>query len=167
MISSTDIQNNLNKLNSMYNNPANASDVLLLQFYSKLALIEFGGWIEESIDIILNEYLDRKILDNGLKTNIKEIINNNFGFKYKKNIIKLFCTVVGSDNWENIVDAIGMTNSTLFESIADNYSGLRNNVAHSHTKGTTPTYTSPSVVLRDYSKMWSALQAIEAQVTAL
>ena len=164
MISNIDIQNNLSRLDALYNG---TSDVQLMQFYSKLALIEFCGWIEDSIDIILADYLDNHIVGTTFRIDVNKIIQQNFGFRYKQNLFKIFCTVVGSNNWENIMDSLPPSDSQNFENITTSYSPLRNSLAHTHTSGTTPTYRAPSIILADYQKLWVAMQSIENKVKAL
>lgn len=164
MINSTDIQNNLTRLEALY---SGTTDVQLMQFYSKLAMIEFCGWIEDSIDVILADYLDNHIVGTPFRTEINKIIRNNYGFGYEKNLFKIFCTVVGSNNWENIMDSLPPVESQNFENITNNYSPLRNSVAHTHTSGTTPTYTAPSVILADFSNLLTAMQSVESRIQAL
>lgn len=164
MINSTDILNNLTRLEALY---TGTTDVQLMQFYSKLAMIEFCGWIEDTIDDILEDYLDNHIVENPFRNKIDKIIKSNYGFGYEKNLFKIFCTVVGSNNWENIMDSLPIVESQNFENITNYYSPLRNNVAHTHTSGTTPTYTAPSVILGDFRNLLTAMQSIESRIQAL
>ena len=97
---------------------------------------------------------------------VDKIIRSNYGFAYDKNLFKIFCTVVGSSNWENIMDSLPAIESQNFENISNSYSPLRNQVAHTHTLGSTPTYRAPSVILADFLKLWPAMQSVESKIQA-
>ena len=98
---------------------------------------------------------------------VDKIIRSNYGFAYDKNLFKIFCTVVGSSNWENIMDSLPAIESQNFENITNSYSPLRNQVAHTHTLGSTPTYRAPSVILADFLKLWPAMQSVESKIQAI
>ena len=57
--------------------------------------------------------------------------------------------------------------SQNFENITNSYSPLRNQVAHTHTLGSTPTYRAPSVILADFLKLWPAMQSVESKIQAI
>ena len=74
MINYTDIANTLNRLEREF---TSCSDIQMPVLYSKLAVLELCGWIELSVDTILYEYVDNKILDSDCKKGIKTIIKKN------------------------------------------------------------------------------------------
>ena len=51
MVNYTDIEAKLQRLDTEYNNSILDSDLPI--FYSKLAVIEFSGWMEDSVDSIV------------------------------------------------------------------------------------------------------------------
>ena len=166
MIDYDGIEATLNRLKAEYD-LQNVDDQMPILF-SKLAIIEFCGWIEESIDDVLYEYINMKILDPNCIRLIKVNIKKNNGFNYENNIFKLFSMVVGMNNWENIIDALPPIDMQNFETILSQYSTYRNKAAHTHTPiGTTRTYDSPSMVLNNYRKIKNALQFIENQMRVL
>ena len=75
MVNYTDIEAKLQRLDTEYNNSILDPDLPI--FYSKLAVIEFSGWMEDSVDSIVYEYIDNHILDPIVKQNIKNNINSN------------------------------------------------------------------------------------------
>ena len=129
------IENTLVNLDSTYLN--SMSDPILPILLSKTALIEFSGWIEQSIDQILYDYLDNHIIDDNMNKYIRNQIRKNYGFKYENNILKILSITIGAYNLENVLDRI---NINQFKTLVDGYSDKRNNAAHTHTAGTTTTY---------------------------
>ena len=142
MVNYVDIENTLNYLDSTY--LASMSDHLLPILLSKTALIEFSGWIEQSMDQILYDYLDSHICETYIIKYIKDQIKKNYGFKYENNILRILSITIGAYNLENVLNKI---NINLLKTLLDKYSNKRNNAAHTHTLGTTTTYDTPSVIL--------------------
>ena len=56
----TTIETILNELEAQYSRTLGLANVTLPVAYSKLALLEMSGWIEESVDTILYNYIDNK-----------------------------------------------------------------------------------------------------------
>lgn len=166
MVDYTSIENTLKRLDTEYT--AQIADPQMPILFSKLALIEFCGWIEESFDTILYEYIDRRIIDNTCKTMIKKIILKNYGFKYENHIFKMVSTVLGVNNWENIIDTLSYVDQQNFENLLMRYSEGRNKAAHTHTPiGTTTSFNSPSIVLNDFYKIKSIIYILEQEIQAL
>lgn len=104
MVNYTDIEAKLHRLDTEYNNSILDPDLPI--FYSKLAVIEFSGWMEDSVDSIVYDYIDNHIVDPIVKQNIKKNVQGNFGFNYYSNLFKVFTSVLGVDTWENIEDKL-------------------------------------------------------------
>ncbi|WP_315357984.1 hypothetical protein [Prevotella denticola] len=156
------IENTLVNLDSTYLN--SMSDPILPILLSKTALIEFSGWIEQSIDQILYDYLDNHIVDDNMNKYIRNQITKNYGFKYENNILKILSITIGAYNLENVLDRI---NINQFKTLVDGYSDKRNNAAHTHTAGTTTTYDAPSVILNDFRRIKPIITTIEKEVLSL
>ena len=161
MVNYVDIEKTLIHIDLAYSN--SMSDPSLPILLSKTALIEFSGWIEQSMDNILHEYLDSHICENNIVNYIKEQIKKNYGFKYENNILKILSMTVGAYNLENILDKI---NINLFQTLLDQYSNKRNNAAHTHI-GTTTTYDAPSVILNDFRRIKPIVITIEQEIQSL
>lgn len=140
------------------------SDPLLPILLSKTALIEFSGWIEQSMDQILYDYLDSHICETYIIKYIKDQIKKNYGFKYENNILRILSITIGAYNLENVLNKI---NINLLKTLLDKYSNKRNNAAHTHTLGTTTTYDAPSVILNDFKCVKPIITAIEHEVQSL
>lgn len=168
VVDSAQINSNLRRLDTEYNRTIEEDPELPL-FYSKLAVIEFGGWLEESFDEILLNYIDSHIVNSNCHSIIAKLIRRNYGFKFEDNIYKIFSIVIGANNWENIIDVLQQgANFSNLESILNQYSESRNKMAHTYSKNMmTPHYKAPSQVISDFNKILPAIQEIEEEVQRL
>ena len=164
MVNYTDIEAKLQRLDTEYNNSILDPDLPI--FYSKLAVIEFSGWIEDSVDSIVYDYIDNHIVDPIVKKNIKENVNKNYGFKYYSNLFKVFTSVLGVDTWENIEDKLKPQNLVDLENVTSTFTGIRNKAAHSSIV-VMATFSSPSTTIAAYNKVKPAMMIIENEIASL
>lgn len=165
MIDYISIKDTLNKLEPEYNA---SIDIQLTILYSKLAVLEFCGWIETNVDDMLFSYIDSHVCTNDCSKKIKAIIKKNHGFSYENNLFPMLCSTLGINNLENIIDKIPIGDFQNFQSITDVYSIERNKAAHTDTPvGTTKRYNAPSRVLSDYKLIIPAIKIIESEVANL
>lgn len=165
MINFSSILNTLNLLDREY---GAAIGVDLPQLYSKLAVLEFTGWIEVSFDTLCADYINGHVVDSGNQTKIRQIVSNNYGFKFDTNIFPMMCSVLGINNWENILDAFPTADLFNMKAVLGNYKAERDRAAHNNTiSGVTPSFRTPSTVIVDYNKLKPAFQYLEAAIRAL
>ena len=164
VVNYSNIENTLANLDNTYLEYVSDSNCELPILLSKTALIEFSGWIEQSIDQILYDYLDNHIVEININTYIKNQIRKNYGFKYENNILRILSITIGAYNLENVLDKIDVY---MFKTILNKYSGNRNKAAHTHTVGTTTTYDAPSTILNDYRRIKPIITTIEQEVCSL
>lgn len=164
MINYNNIENVLVRLDNEFN--LSLSDPDMPVFFSKLAVIELAGWLEDSIDDMLFEYLDNHLLDAQIITVVKNTIKKNYGFKYEGNIQKICIAVVGANNWENIIDKLNDTDLNNLISITNTLSTSRNNAAHSSIV-VTRTFNAPSITLSDFRKIKPAIMTIESEISSI
>lgn len=154
MINYTDIENNIHIIDEKYNDLLTTTHEQIL--YSKLAIIEFCGWIEESFDQIMNDYAYRSLTNPYQQYVNSNIIKKNYGFEYEKNTRTMFGHILGIKNLETfeylLDDPIGRIEQ--FKSLLHDYTEKRNKAAHNSTPhGTTLQYYAPSTVLGDFHKI--------------
>ena len=164
MVNYTDIEAKLQRLDTEYNNSILDPDLPI--FYSKLAVIEFSGWIEDSVDSIVYDYIDNHIVDPIVKQNIKKNINKNYGFNYYSNLFKVFTSVLGVDTWENIEDKLKPQKLVDLVNITSTFTGIRNKAAHSSIV-VMATFSSPSTTIAAYNKVKPAMMIIENEISSL
>ena len=164
MVNYTDIEAKLQRLDTEYNNSILDPDLPI--FYSKLAVIEFSGWIEDSVDSIVYDYIDNHIVDPIVKQNIKKNVQGNFGFNYYSNLFKVFTSVLGVDTWENIEDKLKPQNLANLVNVTSTFTGIRSKAAHSSIIVTT-TFSSPSTTIAAYNKVKPAMMIIKNEISSL
>jgi len=168
MINYTDIETNIITIDGKYNNPLTTTHEKIL--YSKLAVLEFCGWIEESLDQMLKDYMNSRIMVPNQKYVIDNIIKKNSGFEYGTYTRKMFCSVLGMKNLESIETTLNGNGGQIvtLESLLQNYTKIRNDAAHNSTPlGTTLSYNAPSVVLADFRRIKPIFLGLEASVSCL
>lgn len=165
VIDYTTISHTLSLLDGQY---SSTTDSNLLQLFSKLAVMELSGWIEVSFDTLCSDYVNRKIIETGNKDKIIKIIKKHYGFSYGDNVYPMMCSVIGINNWENILDVFPTVAFNQMKSILGLYKGFRDSAAHTNTvSGVTPTFRSPSAVLADFGQIKPAFLYLEASLNAL
>lgn len=143
-------------------------DVNMQLLYSKLAVLEFSGWIEVSMDTVCKDYISRKIVLSDNINRINKIVDKHYGFSYDDNVYPMMCSVLGINNWENILDTFSTLDKSNFLAVLGTYKNLRNRAAHTNTvHGVTPTFMTPSAVIVDFGKIKPAFQHLESKLKSL
>jgi len=158
MISKTQIKKNLTRLHKLY---LTSPDILNGEFYSKLAILELCGWIEESMDDIVTRCLNRKIINAKYKNPVVYVIKKNFGFEYEphfSNMLRQVIGVIGVEKLERKVD------SSKFVKMCSALSSLktcRDKQAHTHTIGVTRLLNAPSWTLGQFQIIYEGLKEMD------
>lgn len=164
MVNYTDIENTLKDLDSTYSAfMSHPSLPALPELLSKTALIEFCGWIEDSVDQILYDYLDSHLSNPALVKDIKDQIKRNHGFKYES-VLGMLSMAIGARDLEILHSKIKFP---ILEGHLNAYSSKRNKAAHTHIVGTTPTYDAPSKILQDFKSIMSVIADIKREIGSL
>lgn len=165
MIDFATINNTLTQLDGVY---TSTTDTNLLQLYSKLAVLELSGWIEVSFDTLCQDYVNRRIVIPDNQNRIMQIVTKHYGYSYESNIYPMMCSVLGINNWENVLDGFPTVDFINFKSILGTYKRLRDPAAHTNTvAGVTPTFRAPSAVMVDFNQIKPAFQYLETNINAL
>ncbi|HCY43548.1 MAG TPA: hypothetical protein DHV48_19800 [Prolixibacteraceae bacterium] len=168
MINYIDIENNILIIEGKYVDPLTTTHEQIL--YSKLAVLEFCGWIEESLDQILKDYLHLRITTQNQTYVDKNIIKNNYGFEYERYTRRMFCSVLGIKNLETVETTLNGYGGQIItlESILLSYTRIRNNAAHNSTPvGTTLRFNAPSIVLSHFRTIKPIISDLETTVSCL
>lgn len=144
MVDSTKIIDTLRKLDGMYNNTA---DVDLINWYSKLSMLEFCGWIETTMDSIALSFSNRQLTEQKYKDHCNNILRATHGFLYENHFKKMLCNIIGLHNLEKVETKIGENNiDTLNRELTQLWT-LRGELAHTFTDSMKVYKTSPSTIL--------------------
>lgn len=144
MVDPIEITGILNKLDNLYNNTA---DIDLLNWYSKLSMLEFCGWIESTMDQIVLSFSNREIKEKKYKDHCTSILNKNHGFLYSGHFKEMLCRIIGLHNLEKIETKIGNDNIETLNRELELLWKLRGELAHTFTDSMKVYKTSPSIIL--------------------
>lgn len=162
MIKKSHIEKTLNELDVLYNDPECKN---ITVYFSKLAIIEFCGWIEDSVDDLALQYAKNNLQD---KTKIKYYenrIKKIHSFEYYDNIRPLLIMLVGLRRFENIEKKLNK-NGDISKFIASLNSLIenRNKAAHKHTNNVIINFDAPSKILSDWRVVYDILKKIEREI---
>jgi hypothetical protein len=165
LVSKTSILKNLSIISKLYNKTSNPKEVL---FYSKLAILELCGWIEESMDNIVENCANRKLRNNdNLKFLEKEIIKRVHSFDYHNNFRKMLMQVIGLIRLEIIESKVDQTKLELMKVSLNALKEQRDPVAHTHIKGITLRIDAPSITKQRIVNVYEGLKNIEHELKRL
>ena len=164
MVNIAPITSTINELDSLYN--ANSAQAT---YFSKLALIELCGWIEQTMDSIILDYATLKLSNPQNITFVeKNIVNNTYGFHYESHFRPMLMKVVGIIKLELIETALQSTGE--FATLCSQLGTLKSNrdrVAHTTITGITHSYDSPSRIKNYLSVIHPILVKFEKELIAL
>jgi len=163
MYAKTYIETTLKELDQLYNQATSQKKTI---YFSKLALIELCGWIEESVDDILLRHSTRRLKVVSNREYYREkVVEPNYGFQYKKNIRPMLIGaigIVGVEKFEKKLEKKSQV--TLLKTYLGNLREDRNQAAHTHLKGITRRYNAPSHVIGDYRRISTVLDNFDVEL---
>lgn len=163
MIAKTKTKNILNTLNRLY-----YKDNINKEYYSKLALLELCGWLEESIDDIAIKYGKRKRLSIYYENLLNEnIVNPIYGFKYEIHFAQLFLKVFGIYKFMKLEKKINTFELNQFKSDLSFLKRLRDSYAHTTIPGCTRTFHVPSYFYIHLDRIYLVLKKFEKNVKTI
>lgn len=158
MIDKSDIQENIEVLERLYNSCSNQRKEF---FYSKLAILELCGWLEESMDDIARRCCKRNMNDDKNMEDIENIIQKTYGFEYKKHFRNMLIQIIGFKGIEAVEREVNLLKFKRFKSTLGMLKTPRDIHAHTHLKGTIITIDSPSVTISKFQSLYEGLKEIE------
>lgn len=163
MIAKSYIKSTLSELDKLYNNSSSQKKAI---YFSKLALIELCGWIEETLDDIIIRHANRNLNDLHNKEYCKDIIvKPNYGFEYKKNIRPMLISLLGLIEVEKLEHELEKAGQiTLLKGYLGNIKDSRNTAAHTHLKGVTRRFNAPSRTIGDFNRISLILEKIDYEL---
>lgn len=167
MITKSYIESTLNQLDKLYNNSSSQKKSI---YYSKLAVIELCGWIEDSMDDVVEKYCNKKLKESANKKCVKDdIINPNHGFHYKSNFRPMLMKSIGIIALEKMEKKLenGGAKITILKSTLGRLKGKRNDAAHTFIKGITSNFDAPSTIKNDFNRIYPILKEIETEIRKL
>ncbi|GAF80958.1 unnamed protein product, partial [marine sediment metagenome] len=92
MVNKSRIQSNLNQIEKLYQKYMSGRRGL---YFSKLAIIEACGWIEESMDNILRGYANKRLKEPKNLRSVENLIKRTYGFHYEDNFRDMLIHIIG------------------------------------------------------------------------
>lgn len=155
MISRSYITKNLRMLDVRFRRSRSQKEAL---FFSKLALLELCGWIEESMDDVVRRCARRHLRD---ASNIKyvedQVIKRTHGFEYDKHFRKMLIHVIGIVNVSRLERKVSEEKFTRLVASLNSLKGARNPEAHTHIKGATRHIDAPSATQGHFNPIYDGL----------
>ncbi len=155
MIARTYILSNLWTLDRKYKNATGKKESL---FYSKLAVLELCGWIEESMDDVVLRCARRHLRNQANFTYVQnEIVKRTYGFDYEQHFRRMLIQLLGVVNVERIEKSVDQSKRLKLAATLDALKKVRDAEAHTHIKGVTRQINAPSVTLSQFTALYDGL----------
>ena len=159
MINKAQIEKNLAQIKVLYQNNLGNKEA---HYYSKLAILEVCGWIEESIDNIVNGCANKKLTETKNVKFIEDIVNHSYSFEYERHFRNLLVQVFGIINVEKIESSLDGVKFDLMKSSLGTLKKYRDTHAHTYTKGVTTTIYAPSSTESHFKNVYIGLKDVES-----
>ena len=159
MINKGQIYNNLVQINNSYNKSKRRRQAL---YFSKLAILELCGWIEESMDSIVEAFTKRLNQPANITFVKEQVIEPTYGFEYHKHFRAMLIQVIGVINVERLEANLNQTKFDLMKSTLGSLKKSRNDLAHTHVKDITVRIDAPSTTKNRFEKVYDGLKDIES-----
>ena len=166
MIVKKNIQKTLNRLNQLYNQSLLSPNPEEATYYAKLAILEYCGWIEESMDSIVKRSVRgkiktivyRQVLENG-------VIGNTYGFQYVKHFRPMLMKAIGIQKMEQLEEyLINRGELDILKNELISVKTDRDDAAHTWISGVTKSYPSPSIIQHRLRLLYPILRGIYSQI---
>lgn len=161
MVSKGSITKNLNRLERLYNKSKTPKEGL---FYSKLAMLEFCGWIEESMDDIINRCALKNLRKLSNRDYVGKVIRRTSGFEYHAHFRMMLITLLGIIHIEKLEIRVDPVKFQRLKSTLGSLKGPRDIQAHTHLKGVTMTLDAPSVTKSRFATVYDGLKDFEEKL---
>jgi hypothetical protein len=158
MINKAEIQGNLTQLYTLYKR---ARTPKKSSFYSKLAILELCGWIEESMDDIANCCAARHLRESENLKVVKRAIKSIHSFDYDSNFREMLISVIGIINVEKLEMSLDQRKFQQMKASLHSLKERRDPQAHTHLVGTTSILDAPSVTYSRFLEVYHGLKDIE------
>lgn len=162
MIARSYISRNLDLINRSYLKASSQREAF---FFSKLAILELCGWIEESMDDLVMRCAIRHLREPTNREYCKrDFVDRTYGFDYQKNFRFMLIRLLGLINVETIEARVDPTKLDSMTAALASLKGQRNTEAHTHLKGTIRTINAPSVTIAQLQPLYDGLREFDRVV---
>ena len=135
-------------------------------YYSKLAVIEFCGWIESVMDAIADKYMLSKLETPDYIKLFKDAKEKNHGFQYNNNFRTMLCGTIGIRKTELLEKKIGAANVAVLKSVLGTLKNERNSAAHTQTNATS-IFQAPSTTRSQLHQIFPILESFYNEISKM
>lgn len=164
MISRTYIIGTLESLDRLYTGSTSTKKGL---FYSKLAILELCGWIEESMDDIVQRCAIRHLKKKSNRDVVDELVKRTYGFDYEKHFRNMLIGLIGIIHTEKLEKKVDPVKFQRLKSNLGSLKEYRDREAHTHLKGTTKRLDAPSVTKSKFLRVYEGLKNFDQELRRL
>lgn len=126
--------------------------------YSKLAILELCGWVEESMDDIVLRCARTHLRDaRNLQFARGTIVRRTHGFDYEKDFRSMLIQLVGLVSVERLERRVDETKMATFKATLANLKKVRDSEAHTHIKKATKNVNAPSATISQFLLVYEGL----------
>ncbi len=160
------IEETLKELDIKYSNALTSTNPNEATYYSKLALLEYCGWIEETLDDIARRSVKNKLKTIAFRQMMEDgVIGTTHGFLYKKHFRPMLCKSMGIVKVEKLETILTETGEKdILENEFDAVKSSRNDAAHTWIEGVTKSYPAPSQTLGRLRIVYPVLKNIYREI---
>ena len=164
MIAKSYIRRSLRFCQAKYSNAAGKMEALA---FSKLAVLELCGWIEDSIDDIVLKCANRHLKSHKHTKFIKsQVVERTYGFEYDRHFRAMLVHVFGLVVFERIEISIDPGRFQKFKSALGELKVERDRQAHTYLKGVTIAVNAPSKTISLHADVEAGLLDFERAIKA-
>lgn len=164
MVNKTRIQSNLNQIEKVHQKYMGSRRGL---YFSKLAIIEACGWIEESMDDIIRECANKHLQEPKNFKFVEGLIGDTHSFKYHDNFRNMLIQTIGIINVEKLERVFDEDKFIQMTSSLGELKQRRDDQAHTYIKGTTLTIDAPSLTKKRFQNVYEGLKDIESCINKM
>lgn len=155
MITRSYITGNLQAIHRSYLRATSQRESL---FFSKLAILELCGWIEESMDDVVMRCAMRHLKEKHNRDYCRDdFVKRTYGFDYHNNFRFMLIRLLGLVNVENIEARVNSSKRDSMTAALSSLKTQRNTEAHTHVRGTTRIINAPSVTIAQFQPLYDGL----------
>ena len=161
-VSRTSIHQNLKSLDVLYKRAATHKSAL---FYSKLAILELCGWVEETMDRVVRSCACRTLREPTNRGAIEEnVILRTHGFDYNNHFRRMLTQVIVLHGVEQVERRMDSMKLQVLKSTLGGLRSRRDKEAHTHLVGTMRTLDAPSATIQNFERVYDGLKEVSAQL---
>lgn len=134
------------------------------RIYSKMAILELSGWVEESNDKLVLDIANERLTDEHARKRYQNKVNKVMGFRYKSHFLRLIDSAIGVIKRELIEIEMDVATLQNFKNSLHALSESRDQLAHTFSHGTQEAVEGVNLTKRHFERIRNGLQAYKEAI---